>query len=125
MPGRRRWACQTKWIGPTRLEPWNEEVSQADADLGWKRCGPIDHGVAATPEALVEATGCVEAWICGLFAVPSVQMLDNACEFYKALGFPYRVVTICSGSLNDAAIKKWVQLSLLYFPSTSQLSTTS
>jgi hypothetical protein len=35
--------------------------------------------VAATPEALVEATGCVEAWIYGLFAVPSVQMLDNAC----------------------------------------------
>ncbi len=33
-------------------------------------------------------------------------MLDNACEFYQSLGFPYRVVTIVSGALNDAAIKK-------------------
>lgn len=35
------------------------------------------------------------------------EMLDNSCEFYDLLGFPYRVVTIASGHLNDAAIKKY------------------
>jgi seryl-tRNA synthetase len=35
------------------------------------------------------------------------QMLENSCEFYDLLGFPYRVVTIASAHLNDAAIKKY------------------
>jgi seryl-tRNA synthetase len=35
------------------------------------------------------------------------EMIDNACDFYTSLNVPYRVVTICSGALNDAAIKKY------------------
>lgn len=35
------------------------------------------------------------------------RMLSAAEEFYQSLGFPYRVVCIVSGELNDAAIKKY------------------
>ncbi len=35
------------------------------------------------------------------------KMLAAAEEFYQSLGFPYRVVCIVSGELNDAAIKKY------------------
>eukprot|EP00616_Rhizochromulina_sp_CCMP1243_P005914 CAMPEP_0118966216 /NCGR_PEP_ID=MMETSP1173-20130426/3705_1 /TAXON_ID=1034831 /ORGANISM="Rhizochromulina marina cf, Strain CCMP1243" /LENGTH=887 /DNA_ID=CAMNT_0006914961 /DNA_START=30 /DNA_END=2693 /DNA_ORIENTATION=+ len=35
------------------------------------------------------------------------QMLMNAEEFWQSLGVPYRVVTIVSGELNDAAVKKY------------------
>lgn len=34
-------------------------------------------------------------------------MITNAEEFNKKLGIPYRVVTICSGALNNAAAKKY------------------
>merc|ERR1719162_2016599 len=34
-------------------------------------------------------------------------MIDAAKEFYESLGFPYRVVCIVSGALNDAAVKKY------------------
>ena len=34
-------------------------------------------------------------------------MLSSAEEFYQSLGFPYRVVCIVSGELNDAAVKKY------------------
>jgi seryl-tRNA synthetase len=33
--------------------------------------------------------------------------LTAAKEFYESLGFPYRVVCIVSGALNDAAVKKY------------------
>lgn len=35
------------------------------------------------------------------------KMMAAAEEFYQALGFPYRVVCIVSGELNDAAVKKY------------------
>mmetsp|Transcript_22929 Transcript_22929/g.28903 ORF Transcript_22929/g.28903 Transcript_22929/m.28903 type:complete len:509 (-) Transcript_22929:353-1879(-) len=35
------------------------------------------------------------------------RMLASAEEFYQSLGFPYRVVCIVSGELNDAAVKKY------------------
>jgi seryl-tRNA synthetase len=35
------------------------------------------------------------------------EMIGNAEEFNKLLGLPYRVVTICSGALNNAAAKKY------------------
>lgn len=35
------------------------------------------------------------------------EMISNAEEFNKTLGIPYRVVTICSGALNNAAAKKY------------------
>ncbi len=35
------------------------------------------------------------------------KMLAAAEEFYQSLGFPYRVVCIVSGELNDAAVKKY------------------
>lgn len=35
------------------------------------------------------------------------KMLASAEEFYQSLGFPYRVVCIVSGELNDAAVKKY------------------
>ena len=34
------------------------------------------------------------------------RMIENAEEFYKALGIPYRIVNIVSGALNNAAAKK-------------------
>lgn len=33
-------------------------------------------------------------------------MIANSEEFYQALNLPYRVVSIVSGALNDAAAKK-------------------
>jgi seryl-tRNA synthetase len=35
------------------------------------------------------------------------QMITAAEEFYKSLGFPYQVISIVSGALNNAAIKKY------------------
>lgn len=35
------------------------------------------------------------------------EMIGNAEEFNKTLGIPYRIVTICSGALNNAAAKKY------------------
>ena len=35
------------------------------------------------------------------------RMLAAAEDFYQSLGFPYRVVCIVSGELNDAAVKKY------------------
>lgn len=35
------------------------------------------------------------------------EMISNAEEFNKVLGIPYRIVTICSGALNNAAAKKY------------------
>ncbi|GJN30591.1 hypothetical protein PR202_gb18906 [Eleusine coracana subsp. coracana] len=35
------------------------------------------------------------------------EMIKNAEDFYKELGIPYRVVSIVSGALNDAAAKKY------------------
>jgi seryl-tRNA synthetase len=35
------------------------------------------------------------------------QMIKTACEFYEALGLPYRVINIVSGELNNAAAKKY------------------
>eukprot|EP00246_Nothoceros_aenigmaticus_P018257 TRINITY_DN9480_c0_g2_i1.p1 TRINITY_DN9480_c0_g2~~TRINITY_DN9480_c0_g2_i1.p1 ORF type:complete len:444 (+),score=99.70 TRINITY_DN9480_c0_g2_i1:122-1453(+) len=35
------------------------------------------------------------------------EMLKNSEEFYQKLGLPYRVVSIVSGALNDAAAKKY------------------
>ncbi|KAI3434807.1 hypothetical protein D9Q98_002864 [Chlorella vulgaris] len=35
------------------------------------------------------------------------EMIGNAEAFYQALGFPYRVINIVSGALNDAAAKKY------------------
>lgn len=35
------------------------------------------------------------------------EMLKNAEDFYQQLGLPYRVVSIVSGALNDAAAKKY------------------
>ncbi len=35
------------------------------------------------------------------------EMISNAENFNKLLGIPYRVVTICSGALNNAAAKKY------------------
>mmetsp|Transcript_25153 Transcript_25153/g.29112 ORF Transcript_25153/g.29112 Transcript_25153/m.29112 type:complete len:340 (+) Transcript_25153:547-1566(+) len=35
------------------------------------------------------------------------KMLAAAEEFYQSLGFPYRVVCLVSGELNDAAVKKY------------------
>ena len=35
------------------------------------------------------------------------EMIGNAEEFNKALGIPYRVITIVSGALNNAAAKKF------------------
>lgn len=35
------------------------------------------------------------------------EMIGNAEEFNKALGLPYRVITIVSGALNNAAAKKY------------------
>ena len=35
------------------------------------------------------------------------EMISNAEEFNKILGLPYRVVTIVSGALNNAAAKKY------------------
>ena len=35
------------------------------------------------------------------------RMLQAAEDFYQSLGFPYRVVCIVSGELNDAAVKKY------------------
>jgi len=35
------------------------------------------------------------------------EMIANAEEFNKLLGIPYRIVTICSGALNNAAAKKY------------------
>ena len=34
------------------------------------------------------------------------EMIATAEEFYQVLGFPYRVINICSGALNNAAIRK-------------------
>jgi seryl-tRNA synthetase len=33
-------------------------------------------------------------------------MIKTAEEFYQSLGFPYRVINIVSGALNNAAIRK-------------------
>ena len=33
-------------------------------------------------------------------------MIKTAEEFYQSLGFPYHVINIVSGALNNAAIKK-------------------
>jgi seryl-tRNA synthetase len=33
-------------------------------------------------------------------------MIKTAEEFYQSLGFPYHVISIVSGALNNAAIKK-------------------
>ena len=33
-------------------------------------------------------------------------MIRTAEEFYQSLGFPYHVISIVSGALNNAAIKK-------------------
>ncbi len=35
------------------------------------------------------------------------EMIKTSEEFYESLEIPYRVVTICSGELNDAAAKKY------------------
>lgn len=35
------------------------------------------------------------------------HMIDNSEEFYKSLGLPYRLVSIVSGALNNAAAKKY------------------
>ncbi len=35
------------------------------------------------------------------------RMLSISEEFYKSLGLPYRVVSIVSGALNNAAAKKY------------------
>ncbi|XP_068340807.1 serine--tRNA ligase-like [Pyrus communis] len=35
------------------------------------------------------------------------EMIKNSEEFYQALGLPYRIVSIVSGALNDAAAKKY------------------
>ncbi|XP_057519210.1 serine--tRNA ligase-like [Amaranthus tricolor] len=35
------------------------------------------------------------------------EMLKNSEEFYQKLGLPYRIVSIVSGALNDAAAKKY------------------
>ena len=35
------------------------------------------------------------------------EMIDISEEFYKSLGLPYRVVSIVSGALNNAAAKKY------------------
>ncbi|GJN08773.1 hypothetical protein PR202_ga26728 [Eleusine coracana subsp. coracana] len=35
------------------------------------------------------------------------EMIKNAEDFYKELGLPYRVLSIVSGALNDAAAKKY------------------
>jgi seryl-tRNA synthetase len=34
------------------------------------------------------------------------EMIKQSEEFYQSLGFPYHVIAICSGALNNAAIKK-------------------
>lgn len=34
------------------------------------------------------------------------EMIQTAEDFYQSLGFPYHVINICSGALNNAAIKK-------------------
>ena len=34
------------------------------------------------------------------------DMMAISEEFYQSLGFPYHVIAICSGALNNAAIKK-------------------
>jgi seryl-tRNA synthetase len=36
-----------------------------------------------------------------------IRMKEAAEDFYKSLGFPYRVVCLVSGELNDAAVKKY------------------
>ena len=38
------------------------------------------------------------------------EMIQTAEEFYQSLGIPYRVVTIVSGELNNAAAKKYGKL---------------
>jgi len=40
-------------------------------------------------------------------AAEQTRMINAAKEFYESLGFPYRVVCIVSGALNDAAVKKY------------------
>lgn len=35
------------------------------------------------------------------------EMIATAEEFYRSLGFPYQVINIVSGALNNAAIKKF------------------
>ena len=35
------------------------------------------------------------------------EMLASSEEFYQSLGLPYRVISIVSGALNDAAAKKY------------------
>mmetsp|Transcript_8944 Transcript_8944/g.21722 ORF Transcript_8944/g.21722 Transcript_8944/m.21722 type:complete len:493 (-) Transcript_8944:193-1671(-) len=40
-------------------------------------------------------------------AKEQTRMIDAAKEFYESLGFPFRVVCIVSGALNDAAVKKY------------------
>jgi len=40
-------------------------------------------------------------------AKEQTRMIDAAKDFYESLGFPYRVVCIVSGALNDAAVKKY------------------
>lgn len=35
------------------------------------------------------------------------DMIKHSEEFYKSLGLPYRVISIVSGALNDAAAKKY------------------
>lgn len=40
-------------------------------------------------------------------AKEQTRMINAAKEFYESLGFPYRVVCIVSGALNDAAVKKY------------------
>ena len=40
-------------------------------------------------------------------AKEQTRMINAAKEFYESLGFPFRVVCIVSGALNDAAVKKY------------------
>mmetsp|Transcript_35020 Transcript_35020/g.83678 ORF Transcript_35020/g.83678 Transcript_35020/m.83678 type:complete len:494 (+) Transcript_35020:287-1768(+) len=40
-------------------------------------------------------------------AAEQTRMINAAKEFYESLGFPFRVVCIVSGALNDAAVKKY------------------
>ena len=35
------------------------------------------------------------------------EMIATAEEFYQSLGFPYHVINIVSGALNNAAIRKY------------------
>ncbi len=62
---------------------------------------PFAHSSLVSPRFCITEPGNNKSW------EMLEEMIGNAEAFNQLLGIPYRVVTICSGALNNAAAKKY------------------